>query len=194
MFSDGRIYQYKGKILTCRENQDGYYICKISKHGSGKYMFVHRLVSLAFIPNPDHLPEINHIDCNRKNNSIDNLEWCTRKYNVRYAIKNGNHYCCKDLTGANNPNYKNHILHDVYSQNPKLAVEKLARPRGQNGKAKPIILFGTDIVRKFQCIADCADYVNDTLKLNLQTNSICNSIRNSIKKERKYKGFNFKFL
>lgn len=51
--------------------------------------YVHRLVAEAFIPNPDGLPEVNHKDCNKQNNAISNLEWCTRGENLRHAWKHG---------------------------------------------------------------------------------------------------------
>lgn len=56
-----------------------------SKDGTNKLFSVHRLVAMAFIPNPDNLPEVNHKDENKLNNCVDNLEWCTRKYNANYG-------------------------------------------------------------------------------------------------------------
>lgn len=49
---------------------------------------VHRLVASAFIPNPDNLPEINHKDEDKRNNTVENLEWCDRKYNALYGTAN----------------------------------------------------------------------------------------------------------
>ena len=48
---------------------------------------IHRLVAKAFIPNPDNLPEVNHIDENKYNNCVDNLEWCSVKYNRNYGTR-----------------------------------------------------------------------------------------------------------
>jgi len=50
---------------------------------------VHRLVAITFIDNPDNLPEVNHKDCNKLNNSVDNLEWVDRFGNARHAKENG---------------------------------------------------------------------------------------------------------
>lgn len=67
----------------------GYLRCALSKGNILTTYKVHRLVALAFIPNPLNLPQVNHKDCNKQNNSIDNLEWCNNSYNQLHAYKNG---------------------------------------------------------------------------------------------------------
>ena len=57
----------------------------LSKKGMAKFHFVHRLVAMAFIPNPNNYPFVNHEDESRNNNRVENLEWCTHKYNVNYG-------------------------------------------------------------------------------------------------------------
>lgn len=76
------------KILKLQDS-NGYLKCQIYKNGKQKRYFLHRLMAIAFIPNPNFLPCINHIDGNKLNNKIENLEWCTRSQNVRHAYKLG---------------------------------------------------------------------------------------------------------
>lgn len=92
--SDGKSYKKKGKECRYQENGDGYLLVKLSKNGVSKYMPVHRLVATTFIPTDDSKKEINHIDCNRKNNNVENLEWLTHRDNVRHSAKKG-HYSRK---------------------------------------------------------------------------------------------------
>lgn len=77
----GRIRRGE-RILAGSYHSDGYTFMTIN----GKQIPLHRFVANAFIPNPEHKPEINHKDGNKKNNCVDNLEWATRSENQRHAI------------------------------------------------------------------------------------------------------------
>ena len=67
----------------------GYKRVGLQISGKQKHFYVHRLVAETFIPNPKNKPFINHIDGNKTNNCVDNLEWCTHKENIIHAIKYG---------------------------------------------------------------------------------------------------------
>lgn len=76
----------KNPILLHQERtKEGYYRVALYNNKCGKKFAVHRLVAMAFIPNPENLPEINHIDENPSNNMVNNLEWCSRKYNANFG-------------------------------------------------------------------------------------------------------------
>lgn len=79
----------KGRILKQRRTQKGYMEVQTNANGKKLHLKVHRVVASCFITNPDSLPEINHKDCNRLNNRVENLEWCTHKQNVIYREKYG---------------------------------------------------------------------------------------------------------
>ena len=74
------------KILKQIENS-GYLYVQLSKCGTKKRFSVHRLVAENFIPNPNNLQQVNHKDENKKNNKVDNLEWCTSDYNLSYGTR-----------------------------------------------------------------------------------------------------------
>lgn len=82
-------YLTKEKILSPRVcgTQREYLSVALQRDGERKQIKIHRLVAQAFIPNPNNLPEVNHIDENKGNNKADNLEWCTRSYNVNYGSR-----------------------------------------------------------------------------------------------------------
>lgn len=73
------------RILKPGKLQHGYLSVVLSNNIKSYTMRVHRLVAMAFIPNPNNLPIINHKDENPSNNHVDNLEWCTVKYNTNYG-------------------------------------------------------------------------------------------------------------
>ena len=82
-------YRHTGKKKEVKPSLcHGYYRIGLWIGGETKNFFVHRLVALAFIPNPDNLPEVNHKDEVKTNNIVGNLEWCSIKYNNTYGTRN----------------------------------------------------------------------------------------------------------
>ena len=86
--TEGQIKNSKDKILSQSISNSGYYRVHLCKDGKAKWYAVHKLVAQTFIPNPLHLPEVNHKDENKLNNNVDNLEWCNSKYNTNYGARN----------------------------------------------------------------------------------------------------------
>ncbi|HNX82189.1 MAG TPA: NUMOD4 domain-containing protein [Candidatus Omnitrophota bacterium] len=89
--SHGRLKSYKkhsdGLILKQTNVKGGYYSVVLSANGKTRSMRIHRIVAETFLSNAGGLPEVNHIDGNKQNNHISNLEWCSRSHNARHSIK-----------------------------------------------------------------------------------------------------------
>ena len=79
----------KGRVLKQYSDKGGYLQAPIKVDEKWTMKRVNRLVAQTFIPNPDNLPQVNHRDCNIKNNHVENLEWCTASYNSQYREKYG---------------------------------------------------------------------------------------------------------
>ena len=85
--SCGKIYSYKSKkFLKPFDNGKGYLQVILCKDGKQKHYRVHRLVAQTYLPNPDNLPQVNHIDEDKSNNALPNLEWCDAAYNNNYSF------------------------------------------------------------------------------------------------------------
>ena len=85
----------KGRFCTpTNNNSKRYWRVGVQLNNRQKHLAIHRLVAKAFIPNPDNLPQINHIDGDKNNNKVSNLEWCNNSYNQAHAWKNN----LKDVT------------------------------------------------------------------------------------------------
>lgn len=76
------------KILSPPKLKNGYLLATLRKEGKSEKVLLHRLIAKAFIPNPNNLPQINHIDGNKQNNNISNLEWVTAQENIIHAYTN----------------------------------------------------------------------------------------------------------
>lgn len=107
----GNVKNSKGMLMSQRTSKDGYKLVRFwfprenpkvgQRKWKGKQILVHRLVAMAFIPNPNNLSDVNHIDRDRTNNRVDNLEWMTHTDNVKYSHKMGGYD--GHSTGIKNP-------------------------------------------------------------------------------------------
>ena len=122
----GNVYSLiSNKQLSPAKNASGY--MQLTLKG-GKSVRVHRLVAEAFIPNPNNYPEVNHIDCNKINNKLENLEWVTPSMNIQHNVKM-----------ENRPNQKGST-----NWNSKLTEEDVIEIRKLKGKMR-----GKDIAKKY---------------------------------------------
>jgi hypothetical protein len=97
--SYGRVKNKKGRILS-QSKCNGYLRTVLGN----KAWLVHRLVAITFIENKNNLLIVHHIDNNKQNNRVENLQWATQSYNVKKAYDDG---LTSSRKGENNPNYKN---------------------------------------------------------------------------------------
>ena len=101
--SPNKLQHIYGKVLKQGTNHKGYPIVYLSKDGKQKTITVHRLVALTFIENPLNLPQVNHIDGDKTNNNVSNLEWCDNSYNQIHAHKTGLFPRYEDTVGWGRP-------------------------------------------------------------------------------------------
>lgn len=104
---NGRVDNRRGKCLKPKINKYGYKTIVLTKNGIRKNYAVHRLVAMAYIPNPQNKPTINHKDGNKLNNNINNLEWATHAEQKAHSIKNG--LCIKNLLSLQEASKKRSI-------------------------------------------------------------------------------------
>jgi hypothetical protein len=88
-----------GKVqeIKPRKKNNGYLQVKLSKEGKRFHLLLHRVVAKTFILNIDNKPEVNHIDGNKENNNLKNLEWVTSSENQKHAFKIGKQKAIKDI-------------------------------------------------------------------------------------------------
>lgn len=79
------VRHYKGRLMKQDKKKNGYLQVNLKRQAVNKQFLIHRLVAVAFLPNPDGLATVNHKDENKENNSVDNLEWCSQSYNNHFG-------------------------------------------------------------------------------------------------------------
>ena len=100
----GRIRRDGSTKDHSTRDHNGYLITDLYSQGNRETVRVSRLIAEEFIPNPDNKPEVNHIDGNKHNNNVSNLEWVSKKENVRHAWDNGLAKPSYGMQGKKNPN------------------------------------------------------------------------------------------
>lgn len=127
----------KGRMLKQSLNNYGYLTVFLMKDGKGKTCYIHRLVAETFIQNIENKPQVNHIDGNKKNNCVNNLEFCTLKCNVQHAWNTG-------LCEAVRNNFKLHHSKNAHRSKKKVIQYNL------NG----------DFIKKWQGMTDAGKQLN----------------------------------
>lgn len=145
----GRVKSLKNRhgkvqLLKAKIKKNGYCEVALFKNGKYKFCLVHRLVAIHFIPNPNNYPEINHKDENPLNNCVDNLEWCSRQYNINYGSRNAK-------VSEKAKQYK-HTLGKHWSSNHCGA---------KNHNSKPVEQYDLNgnFINRFDCIADAEKHL-----------------------------------
>ena len=123
--NDGRFR--KERMLKPYIDRDGYKKATLwYGNNPQKHYFVHRLVALAFIDNPDNYPQINHKDENPANNHVENLEWCDVRYNINYGNRN--------IKMAQAIRGENHYLHKLKNEDIRFIRDHYIRGHNEYGQ------------------------------------------------------------
>ena len=130
-FPNGTFHHHvEEKILVPNSNGNGYLHVQLCKNGEKKQKYVHRLVAMAFIPNPENKPQVNHKDEVKTNNAVDNLEWCTSAYNVNYGTKIERQ---KQTYKDNYKNGKNKVVKKVFCVELNKTFDSITRAKEELG-------------------------------------------------------------
>ena len=168
---DNNNHIVKEKILKGCYDKDGY-LKVILYNGKNKTYRVHRLVAQTFIPNPDNKPQVNHISGNKKDNSIQNLEWVTSKENVNHAWKTGLSKMTDERINKMKESHKgskNYFYGKPHTEEAKrkMSENKKGKYTGEN----------SPVSRKVKCITtgEIFNSLSEASKLyNINASNLCN--------------------
>ena len=133
---EGTVHNKKGHNISRWKDNSGYLQVKLSKEGKWYYKRVHRLVAEAFIPNPHNLKQVNHIDGDKTNNEVSNLEWIDNKNNTQHGYDN-------NLYHSKHRNIKIEVYDKITHQliNTYKSIRETANELNINRKTLSRILF-----------------------------------------------------
>ena len=171
-FEKGRKYILDGRVLKYGHGHGRCYkyllvcLCKDQQRSMKR---VNRLVAEAFIPNPDNLPMVNHKDENPSNNRVDNLEWCTAKYNSNYGTAREK---MKETRKKNN-------------SNKKMLLTRIKNNSSKPPKSVAMIDDDGNVVKKYFSVSDAA---RDIGVHHNSVSRVCKGIRRDVH------GYKFKYI
>ncbi len=128
---------YKAKNLVPEITNDGHYRVALCNAGRKQRIFVHRIVALAFIPNPNNYPVINHLDGNPANNNVNNLEWTTVQENTLHAYRIG----LNNIEKTKQANSKEIVMYDAITNTIIKEFPSMIECERQTGYAKATISY-----------------------------------------------------
>lgn len=127
----------KSAPLKTRVGTTGYLTVDLCKKGRASKYKIHRLKAIAFIPNPKNYPQINHIDGNKLNNDLSNLEWCSSASNILHA------YSC----GLHKSKLSAEYVEEILNGYPEISIPKLAMKYNVSNTAIWYVIHGKNCKR-----------------------------------------------
>lgn len=121
--TNGRIQNRKGVFKKSREDKDGYLTVNFYTEKGNRPKKIHRLVAESFIPNKDHHKEVNHIDGDKTNNHVSNLEWTDRKGNIKHSVQSGLVLKGEKCPGAKLTNQQADEIRELYATKKYKQIE-----------------------------------------------------------------------
>ena len=166
-------YEIKGKIISNSTSKLGYKKVTLQSNGERKTFQVHRLVAQTFINNPNDKPQVNHIDGDKANNQVHNLEWVTSSENITHAFAIGLKQITEEIKekmsestkGANHPMYGK--CHTEEAKRKMSEGHKGKNMGSKHPKSKKIICINTGE------IFNCAREANEKYNINIECISAC---------------------
>ena len=135
---NGNVFNPKGVELKQQTNHKGYKTVHVNYFSGRKTCSVHRLVALAFIPNPENKPQVNHIDGDKTNNCVDNLEWVTQTENMRHATDILGHYRGEKAPTA------------ILTEQDVIEIMKLLQDGKRNEDIAPLYSVGAHVIKQIR--------------------------------------------
>lgn len=166
--------KYKNpKILKPRKNSSGYYAVVLCKNSIKKTLYVHRLVENAFIPNPENKPEVNHLNGDKSNNQVTNLDWVTHKQNVQHGWQTG---LMENTRKATKHAWQTGLMENT-RKSVSIAIE-----------SRKIPIYSKDLDLKFESCSDAVNYLKthyfENTTFGCLQKSICNLLNNKVTKSK----------